>query len=1089
MGRAPIQVERRAMPERFGKYELLQKIAQGGMAEIFLATRQGDLGGFEKQVALKRIFRHLTGREETVNMFFDEARIAATLNHPNIVQVFDLGEVEGYFYIAMEFVHGTDLRRVCKRGLDGDNYLPLELAAHIVAEIAAGLHYAHSRTDEEGNPRNIVHRDISPQNVLLSMEGHVKICDFGIAKAENRLARTRTGQFKGKLSYMSPEQFNGEEVDARSDIFNLGIVLYEITLARRLFDAKTDFERMRQIANAQVTPPSEVDSEYPPELERIIMKALHHDPDERYQTAEEMQLEIEDWLHGREVKVGAVQVGNYMEEIFPELVGGIPEDMAQVEFPADGRESSVVESTLGDRSDLSAEEPGSVEGKGEADEGRGEKGQADERQARGAEASSSDAAEELAEEAAEALTEKLDADGLAKELSAEDKTEKLRPEEFAEAAASARTKEAGSAAREVREEGGDGSSEDSEKSTSGTYGAVTVDPSKQSASPSSDDEEGPTKKISVDPDDIAAAEDPSDLDLDRSQAREEGEGRGEATASDAPTKRTVDHEAPTKRTGREGAGGSQSDGDLDPGPEGRTNRLEIPSADRGGPRPPGPKGPGEPPSEAANPPTGGDADSSGPPSSGPPSSGPLPPSPGGPPSSGGPPGHRGPSSAGPSQGPPGPSASRSGGLDAGGSPDSVYGTGDTEPDNPPDPGEFESGGFESAGEEEAADFAPDSILQRTWNNSVGILTESDDSLTDERGRMIAIGIVVLGAIGAIIYIYLALSHSVLSGPEGRDGMAAKMADAAAGGEEPTVPRVSVPIETNPEGAFVVVNGLPAVDRTPAEVDLVEGEKNELYLYKPDHIPRRVLIEADGSELPVFDLESAGGADRGAVRITSQPKGAKAFLDGERVGTTPVTAEEIPRRGRHFLHLEKDGRHPVFALFELREEAESAISARLSISKGPEDDDYCEVVYDITPQGSMIEVNGEVQGTSSTSVRHRCNKYLQVSSWRSDYEDGEFYLFLGQPGKYLLRPELEKIERANGKVAVDAPDDVRVFIGANSYGEGTVDPVELPEGEYTAVFVPLGSKTRYEKTLKVVPGETTRYSISIQGGSATLERVE
>lgn len=1061
MGRAPIQVERRAMPERFGKYELLQKIAQGGMAEIFLATRQGDLGGFEKQVALKRIFRHLTGREETVNMFFDEARIAATLNHPNIVQVFDLGEVEGYFYIAMEFVHGTDLRRVCKRGIDGGDYLPLELAAHIVAEIAAGLHYAHSRTDEEGNPRNIVHRDISPQNVLLSMEGHVKICDFGIAKAENRLARTRTGQFKGKLSYMSPEQFNGEEVDARSDIFNLGIVLYEITLARRLFDAKTDFERMRQIANAQVTPPSEVDSEYPPELERIIMKALQHDPDERYQSAEEMQLEIEDWLHGREVKVGAVQVGNYMEEVFPELVGGIPEDMAQVEFPAEGRESSVVESTLGNRSDLATDE---------ADKARSE-GQADEGQVQEDGASSSDAAEELAEEAAEALTEKLDADGLAKDLSAEDKTEKLRPEEFAEAAASARTKEAGSAAREVREEGGGGSSEGSDKSTSGTFGAVTVDPSKQSASPSSDEEEGPTKKIAVEPDDIAAAEDPSDLDLDEAE-------------HDAPTKRTVDHEAPTKRTGREVTGDAQSEGDLEPGPEGRTNRLEIPSADRGGPGPPGPKGPGEPPSEAAKPPTGGDADSSGPPSSGP-----LPPSPGGPPPSGGPPGQRGSLSAGPSQGPPGSSASRGGGLDAGGSPDSVYGTGDTEPDNPPDPGDFESGGFESAGADEAADFAPDSILERTWNNSVGILTESDDSLTDERGRMIAIGIVVAGAIGAIIYIYLALSHSVISGPEGRDGRAAKMADAAAGGEEPTVPQVSVPIETNPEGAFVVVNGLPAVDRTPAEVDLVEGEKNELYLYKPDHIPRRVLIEADGSELPVFDLESASGADRGAVRITSQPKGAKAFLDGERVGTTPVTAEEIPRRGRHFLHLEKDGRHPVFALFELRNEAESAISARLSISKGPEDDDYCEVVYDITPQGSMIEVNGEVQGTSATSVRHRCNKYLQVSSWRSDYEDGNFYLFLGQPGKYLLRPELEKIERAKGKVAVDAPDDVRVFIGANSYGEGTVDPVELPEGEYTAVFVPLGSKTRYEKTLKVVPGETTRYSISIQGGSATLERVE
>ncbi len=306
------------MQQTFGKYELIEKIGEGGMAEVFLARQRGDVAGFEKNVALKRIFPHLTDREDLVVMFLDEARIAAQLNHPNIVQVYDLGNVDDTLYIAMEYVDGRDLRHICEVGIERENFVSKPMAARIVAEAAAGLHYAHTSTDEQGNPRNIVHRDVSPQNILVSMEGQVKVADFGVAKAEDRLGKTRSGQRKGKLSYMSPEQFEADKVDARSDVYTLGIVLYETTVRTRLFRGKSDFETMNLIANAKVTPPSEVRPEFPADLEAIIMKALSKDPDDRFQSAHEFQVALEDWLHEHNERVGRVEVTAYMRELFPE---------------------------------------------------------------------------------------------------------------------------------------------------------------------------------------------------------------------------------------------------------------------------------------------------------------------------------------------------------------------------------------------------------------------------------------------------------------------------------------------------------------------------------------------------------------------------------------------------------------------------------------------------------------------------------------------------------------------------------------------------------------------------------------------------
>lgn len=327
------------MEQTFGKYRLIEKIGSGGMAEVYLATQLGDLAGFEKQVALKMMSQNLSDREDLVIMFLDEARIAAQLNHPNIVHVYDLGRVEDTLYIAMEYVEGKDLRRICEKGIDCDNFLSREFAARIIADAAAGLHYAHTSTDNQGQPRNVVHRDVTPQNILVSMDGQIKVADFGVAKAEDRLGHTRVGQRKGKLSYMSPEQFEASTVDARSDVYALGILLYETTVQTRLFRGRSDFETMSLIANSAVTPPRDLRPDYPAELASIVMRALEKDPDDRYQSALEFQNALEDWLHAQAKRVGPAEIAEYMRAIFPDSAETSASDASAVDG-GDGQTAS-----------------------------------------------------------------------------------------------------------------------------------------------------------------------------------------------------------------------------------------------------------------------------------------------------------------------------------------------------------------------------------------------------------------------------------------------------------------------------------------------------------------------------------------------------------------------------------------------------------------------------------------------------------------------------------------------------------------------------------------------------------------------------
>jgi hypothetical protein len=289
------------------------------MAEIFLARVSG-LPGFQKMVVIKRILPQLASKTDFVEMFLDEARIAATLQHPNVVQMYDVGVVDGNYFIAMEYLHGEDVRSIMKALFKKEEKLPLEHALNIMIGVCSGLHYAHEKVGFDGKPLNIVHRDVTPQNIIVTYEGGVKLLDFGIAKASNRFGETRFGTLKGKVPYMSPEQCRGETLDRRSDVFSLGIMMYELSLGKRLYKGASDFEILKQIVEGTVTPPHEVDPGYNPALEKIVMKALEKDPTKRWQTAREVQAELESLVREGRLYVSPIALQGFMEHVFGQKI-------------------------------------------------------------------------------------------------------------------------------------------------------------------------------------------------------------------------------------------------------------------------------------------------------------------------------------------------------------------------------------------------------------------------------------------------------------------------------------------------------------------------------------------------------------------------------------------------------------------------------------------------------------------------------------------------------------------------------------------------------------------------------------------------
>lgn len=301
-----------------GKYVVRRKLAEGGMAEIYLCHALGP-EGFEKEVVIKRVRSFLANDPEFVKMFIAEAQVASKLNHANIVQIFDFEKHEDTYYLAMEYVRGHSLSDVRKRCRESMVPLPPTLVAQIGSDVARGLHYAHRRL-VNGVPLGIVHRDVSPHNILLSFDGAVKLTDFGIAKAGARM--TSPGMLKGKFAYMSPEQARGLEVDARSDIFALGIILWELLTGGRLFDADNDAAVLRAVRRSAIPPARRINEEVTPELDAIVSRALERPVRKRFQSAFEMERALAEYVLRHAKKIEDADVAIFMRRIFPEEVSG-----------------------------------------------------------------------------------------------------------------------------------------------------------------------------------------------------------------------------------------------------------------------------------------------------------------------------------------------------------------------------------------------------------------------------------------------------------------------------------------------------------------------------------------------------------------------------------------------------------------------------------------------------------------------------------------------------------------------------------------------------------------------------------------------
>jgi serine/threonine protein kinase len=308
-----------AVPQERGtsssRYTILGRLASGGMADIFLVLATTD-AGVDRHLVLKRVLAERARDPTFVKMFLDEARLSAQLQHPNIAQVFDVGKLAGSYFYTMEYVHGEDVRALLKRMSSQRKVLPENLALYIASGALAALHHAHDRTTPDGKPLNIVHRDVSPSNVMVSYEGAVKLLDFGVAKASQRSTESRSGSIKGKMTYLSPEQVRGTVVDRRSDIFSMGIVLYEMLTCKRLFKRENDFGAMMAIANDDVPPPSRLRPGLSSEIDRVVMTALEKDRDRRYASAAAMLEDIEAVATADRHLLSASAMSRFMRDVF-----------------------------------------------------------------------------------------------------------------------------------------------------------------------------------------------------------------------------------------------------------------------------------------------------------------------------------------------------------------------------------------------------------------------------------------------------------------------------------------------------------------------------------------------------------------------------------------------------------------------------------------------------------------------------------------------------------------------------------------------------------------------------------------------------
>ncbi|MFT3765309.1 MAG: serine/threonine-protein kinase [Minicystis sp.] len=299
------------------RYRVIKRLASGGMAEVFVAESAG-IEGFRKQVAIKRVLPQLSKKEQFIAMFLDEARLSAHLSHSNVVSVFDIGVGDGTYFIVMEYVDGADLKAVMDHAKKTGMQIPVEAAVYVATRICQGLAYAHDLRDREGKPLQIIHRDITPANVLITRYGEVKIVDFGLAKASSQLAESDAGVIKGKFGYLAPETVLEKPVDQRVDVFAVGIILWEMIAGKRLFLGDTDFQTVRQVRDAVIPSLAQFNRAVPPELEELVRRALARDPDTRYQTAHDLGRDLTRFLYRYGRPVGDDDVA----ELVTRAIGG-----------------------------------------------------------------------------------------------------------------------------------------------------------------------------------------------------------------------------------------------------------------------------------------------------------------------------------------------------------------------------------------------------------------------------------------------------------------------------------------------------------------------------------------------------------------------------------------------------------------------------------------------------------------------------------------------------------------------------------------------------------------------------------------------
>jgi serine/threonine protein kinase len=312
------------------RYRVIEKLESGGMAEVFRAESEG-LQGFRKQVAIKRVLPHLSSKKKFISMFLDEARLSAQLSHSNCVQVFDIGVGDSAFFIVMEFVDGANLKAIIEHLRKTGKDFPIEVAVYICVEICKGLVYAHELTDSNGVALHIVHRDMSPPNVLITKHGEIKIVDFGLAKANTQLEKSEPGIIKGKFSYLSPEAAMGQEVDLRTDVFAVGIILWELLSGQRLFLGDTDFQTVKKVQAAAVPSISAINKKVPPDLEKIIIRALARDPSQRYPDARSLGSELSRFLFRYGVPVSTFELGPLVQGVMKERQRARPQQASIID--------------------------------------------------------------------------------------------------------------------------------------------------------------------------------------------------------------------------------------------------------------------------------------------------------------------------------------------------------------------------------------------------------------------------------------------------------------------------------------------------------------------------------------------------------------------------------------------------------------------------------------------------------------------------------------------------------------------------------------------------------------------------------------